>query len=66
MQRSKNEELLESFFNYCIKHPEQRFWQALRNWAGLKFIVSAEELDVVNDGLFHKCRDTFNWVGKSG
>ena len=25
--------LLVSFTDYCVAHPEQRFWQALRNWA---------------------------------
>jgi len=24
---------LSSFVSYCEAHPEQRFWQALRNWA---------------------------------
>jgi len=26
-------ETLESFVKYCEENPEQRFWQALRNWA---------------------------------
>lgn len=35
---NKNIELLESFQEYCLAHPEQRFWQALRNWAGAEFV----------------------------
>lgn len=28
-----NQKTLSSFVSYCEAHPEQRFWQALRNWA---------------------------------
>lgn len=34
MEENKNKKLLEEFVEYCNKHPEQRFWQALRNWSG--------------------------------
>ena len=47
---SKNSKELVSFTNYCLKNPEQRFWQALRNWAGVPFIYKS-------DGLI---RDTFH------
>lgn len=30
---SKNAKLLVDFANYCFKHPDERFWQALRNWS---------------------------------
>ena len=29
---SQNREVLTDFVKYCEAHPEQRFWQALRNW----------------------------------
>ena len=29
----KSIEDLSSFIEYCAKNPQQRFWQALRNWA---------------------------------
>lgn len=35
---SKSREKLVSFIDYCIKHPQERFWQALRNWSGYSFI----------------------------
>jgi len=35
---NKNIKLLKDFKKYCIKHPEQRFWQALRNWSEWEFI----------------------------
>lgn len=28
----KNQKLLVSFTEYCVAHPEERFWQAMRNW----------------------------------
>jgi len=34
----KSKNLLRSFTEYCVLHPEQRFWQALRNWAKQDFI----------------------------
>ena len=44
---NKNQEKLESFTLYCETHPEERFWQAMRNWNQLKnpkhnFILTAE------------------------
>ena len=45
---------LKSFVNYCREHPEERFWQALRNWSGHQVIL-ADDL-----------RDTFYWEGRDG
>ena len=36
---------LQSFIKYCKKHPEQRFWQALRNWSGYDFILGSTHYD---------------------
>jgi hypothetical protein len=30
---------LKSFIDYCLAHPQERFWQALRNWSGYNFIL---------------------------
>ena len=54
--KSRNSEVLSSFIKYCEKHPEERFWQALRNWSGNAFIWATRER-VVND--------TFNWTGRT-
>lgn len=48
-----SEILLESFAEYCGNHPEERFWQALRNWSKRKIIQA--------DG-----QDTFFWEGRYG
>ena len=29
---NKNKKMIASFAQYCCSHPEQRFFQALRNW----------------------------------
>ncbi len=34
----KIKKTLASFIAYCEHHPQERFWQALRNWAGFQFI----------------------------
>jgi hypothetical protein len=41
---SKNATLAVDFAGYCIRHPEERFWQALRNWSGHNFILAANSL----------------------
>lgn len=51
---NKNNKQLESFTKYCIENPEQRFFQALRNWAKVPFVLFS---DGINPLL--KVRDTF-------
>lgn len=63
MRRSKNNKTLVDFIAYCQTHPEERFWQALRNWSGHKFVYVADasvpEYQVGTD-----LTDTFYWTGK--
>ena len=54
---SKNEKLLKDFTKYCLKNPEQRFWQALRNWCRFSAIFVAK-----NYG--DEPEDTFYFEGK--
>jgi len=32
--QGKSAKLLDEFITYCVEHPQERFWQALRNWSG--------------------------------
>lgn len=65
---TRNSELLASFTKYCEEHPDERFWQALRNWSGEAFILAGEyqyrtcKIPWNKD----KLRDTFYWEGKNG
>lgn len=34
-------EQLKSFNEYCEKNPEQKFWEALRNWSGADMIYKS-------------------------
>ncbi len=43
-EESKNYKLMNEFALYCLDNPDQRFWQALRNWSGEKFILTSKEL----------------------
>jgi hypothetical protein len=36
---SENDRQLASFMGYCYAHPEQRFWQALCNWADVHAVL---------------------------
>jgi hypothetical protein len=56
---SKNVQTLGSFVEYCFAHPDQRFWQALRNWSGFNFITAS------NIGDLGGSQDTFYWRGKT-
>lgn len=38
----KSSKLLGSFMAYCADHPDQRFWQALRNWSGNDYIYTQQ------------------------
>lgn len=50
---------LTSFVSYCVKHPNERFWQALRNWSGFKFIYANNDTRINDAG-----QDTFYFEGK--
>lgn len=39
---TRNSEKLASFVKYCEEHPEERFWQALRNWSGYWAVLVVE------------------------
>jgi len=54
---NKNRKILNSFIAYCNAYPDQRFWQALRNWSVFEFIYVAK----FSDGDF---TDTFYFEGK--
>ncbi len=56
----KSKKLLDSFIAYCVDHPHERFWQALRNWCGWGFVwVSKNELS--EDIAYAQAEDTFYW-----
>ncbi len=55
---SKNKELLESFTEYCVAHPEMRFFQALRNWVGYPFVYVGQK---ALSFLETEAIDTFYW-----
>jgi hypothetical protein len=62
MPRNKNRETWKQFADYCKKHPELRFWQALRNWSGYGFVIVTDSPDVINHP---EAKDTFYWSGKN-
>jgi DNA polymerase sigma len=41
-EKNKSCLLREEFNKYCKEHPEERFWQALRNWSGADKIIWVE------------------------
>jgi len=56
----KSAKLLGEFTGYCLAHPEERFWQALRNWTGMARILADEKSGP--RGVL----DTFYWEDRNG
>lgn len=50
---SANQELLESFVEYCLENPELRFWQALVNWSGKESVYEYTKNKELKD-LFYE------------
>lgn len=63
MKKSKNIKLVHEFANYCLKNPEMRFWQALRNWAGVAYVMAGDLTDP--EHKVNTLKDTFYWNGKN-
>jgi len=63
MKNSKNIALLNDFIHYCISHPEERFWQALRNWSGSPYVFVGGQVEFDPKGRF-EYEDTFYFEGK--
>jgi hypothetical protein len=57
---NRNSVVLASFVEYCQTHPDHRFWQALRNWAGVPFVLVSKECPV-----FPSEQNTFSWEGRN-
>lgn len=61
---NKNKEKLDSFTEYCKANPEERFWQAIRNWhrdnfdADANFILTAG-IPMERDKFYTREKDTF-------
>jgi hypothetical protein len=60
MAKTRNSEVLASFVAYCEANPEQRFWQALRNWTKYNFVLVSNQPPSPWAGF----EDTFYWEGK--
>ena len=50
-------ELYDCNVSYCEKHPEERFWQALRNWSGWGFVLVTN----IYPETAQEVVDTFYW-----
>ena len=56
-------EQLKSFIAYCEQHPEERFWQALRNWSGsdavYRSVRAGEGVRVMYEDMPVYLKDTY-------
>jgi hypothetical protein len=56
--KTRNSDLLQSFVAYCEAHPQERFWQALRNWCGWSFVLLSSDTNHADNP---DIQDTFYW-----
>lgn len=63
MSSIRNEEIKKAFIAYMEEHPDERFWQSIRNFSQADFVLVAEYPTKVEDSfeLWVKPRDTFHW-----
>jgi hypothetical protein len=59
MDMVRSAETRQAFIKYLEDHPEERFWQAVRNFSGYTFVLASDILPV--DGQL----DTFYWEGRT-
>jgi hypothetical protein len=59
--KNRNEDVLADFVAYCENHPQERFWQALRNWSDWPYVMVTTSKDRTGGAI-----DTFYWEGRSG
>lgn len=60
--------VLYDFVKFCVNNPDLRFWQALRAWTRVNFILtSAHPISDIERGLGSESglRDTFYWENKN-
>lgn len=62
---TRNSKLLQQFAAYCRDHPDERFWQALRNWSGCGFILAADYSNKFPNKFWDNESDTFHWEGRN-
>lgn len=62
-QETRNSKVLASFVTYCNAHPFERFWQALRNWSGQNFILTANSIrfSLTESVQYQDVEDSFYW-----
>ena len=60
----KSQDLLNDFADYCLKNPEERFWQVLRNWSGKNFILASDASSY--ERRKELAEDTFYWEARNG
>lgn len=53
----RSEKTKQAFIKYMEEHPDERFWQSIRNFSGYSFIIASDILPTVPESQ----QDTFHW-----
>lgn len=55
------------FIKYILKHPDERFWQSVRNFSEYPFIIASTKPVKINiTGEIRTNIDTFYWENNNG
>ena len=58
----RSQKTKDDFIKYLEEHPNERFWQAVRNFSGYGFVLVTNEFKfVAGKGEFIDPMDTFYW-----
>ena len=60
MRQPRSNATKQAFIKYMEENPDERFWQAVRNFSGYAFIIAS---DIPPDSPSQE--DTFYWEGKT-
>lgn len=63
-ETDRNWETKMKFMAYLSAHPEERFWQSVRNFSDYDFILGSNHPNPVENPEWAKTEDTFNKEGK--
>jgi hypothetical protein len=51
-QELKSDYVLSEFIRYCLKHKNERFWQALRNFAKVDYVLLKKGEEDLKDTFY--------------
>ncbi len=55
--KARHEDVLKNFVDFCNKHPDLRFWQALSSWSNSEIFLRSYENNTLIDTFYFEKAD---------